>query len=74
MFPYKIVNTKENIVVPVKEYPFFKKAYKLAQSMSEDRLNDLLTGRYHVHKNPAKKNVDNTCLEAMREALNEATA
>jgi hypothetical protein len=43
------------LIVRKTEFPYFKKAHRIARELSEQRLDDILEHRYHLHKNPRKK-------------------
>jgi hypothetical protein len=43
------------IIIRKAEFPHFQKAHKIARELTEQRLDDILAGRLHLHKNPGKR-------------------
>ena len=43
------------MIIKKAEYPAWIKAHKLARTMTEDQVDDILAGRKHVHGNPKRK-------------------
>ncbi len=42
-------------LVPEKMFPHLRKAHRLARELSEQRIDDILEHRYHLHKNAGKR-------------------
>jgi hypothetical protein len=64
MFGYRIVDTRTHEIVPKKDFPFLERAHKLARCISPNEMEELLTGKRHLHRNPRKKEksfVDGGC-------------
>lgn len=45
------------LIIPKKDFPYFEKAHKIARELTEQRLDDILEHRYHLHANPKRKKV-----------------
>jgi hypothetical protein len=43
------------LIIKAADFPHFQKAHKLARTMTEIQLEDVLTGRKHLHKNRGSK-------------------
>lgn len=43
------------LIVRKAEFPAWQKAHKLARTMTEDQVDDILNGRRHIHRNPRRR-------------------
>jgi hypothetical protein len=43
------------IIIKKSDFPAFQKAHKITRELTEQRLDDILQNRYHLHRNPRKK-------------------
>jgi hypothetical protein len=43
------------LIIPKKEFPAFQKAYKLARTMTEIQIEEILEHRYHLQRYPTRR-------------------
>jgi len=46
------------IIIKLAEYPVFEKAHKLARSLTEDQIDEILAGKRHTRRNPKKRTLE----------------
>jgi hypothetical protein len=52
------------IVLKAFEYPLFEKAHKLARTLTEDQIDEILAGKRHTRRNPGKRKAPESYLPA----------
>ncbi len=57
------------ILIKAAEFPHFQKAHRIARELTEQRIDDILEHRYHLHRNPVKRKSPTVTLDEMRDAL-----
>jgi len=46
---------RHSIILRKSEFPLWMQAYKLSRKLSDEQIEELLSGERHVHKNPQRK-------------------
>ena len=43
------------LIIPKREFPLFEKAYRLARTMTDIQIEEILEHRCHFHRNPSRR-------------------